>query len=98
MIQCVSRVMTLDLSENMLSRAKAETADPGVRYLPADLESLELPAQAFDLAYSSLALHYVEDFGRLVGRVFRGLGPGGHFVLTIGTPIYTASMKAGRHT
>jgi SAM-dependent methyltransferase len=95
MSQGAASVLGVDLSENMLSRAKAETADPGVRYLPADLESLELPEQAFDLAYSSLALHYVEDFGRLVVRVFCGLGPGGHFVFSIEHPIYTASMKAG---
>lgn len=32
------------------------TVDPGVTYLRADLDRLELPAAAFALAYSSLAL------------------------------------------
>ena len=63
MIQGAASVVGVDLSENMLSRARVETADPAVRYIRADLESLDLPENAFDLAYSSLALHYVEDFG-----------------------------------
>lgn len=94
-IQGAAGVLGVDLSENMLSRARAETADPGVRYLRADLESLELPAEAFDLAYSSLALHYVEDFARLVGGVFRALVPGGHFAFSIEHPIYMASTSPG---
>ncbi len=68
MSQGAAGVLGVDLSENMLSRARAETADPGVRYLRADLESLELPEAAFDVAYSSLALHYVEDFAQTRGR------------------------------
>jgi SAM-dependent methyltransferase len=91
--QGAASVLGVDLSENMLPRARAETADPRVRYRRADLEGLELPHQTFDLAYSSLALHYVEDFGRLVGAVFRSLTPHGHFVFSIEHPIYMASMK-----
>jgi SAM-dependent methyltransferase len=94
-IQGAADVLGIDLSENMLLRASAETADPGVRYLRADLESLELPEEAFDLAFSSLALHYVEEFGRLVGEVFRALGSGGHFVFSVEHPIYMAAMRPG---
>jgi SAM-dependent methyltransferase len=93
--QGAASVLGVDLSENMLSRARAETADPGVQYLRADLESLELPHETFDLAYSSLALHYVQDFRRLVGEVFRALVSGGHFVFSIEHPIYMASMRPG---
>jgi ubiquinone/menaquinone biosynthesis C-methylase UbiE len=75
--QGAASVLGVDLSENMLARARAETADPRVHYQRADLEGLELPQETFDVAYSSLALHYVEDFGRLVGAVFRSLTPHG---------------------
>ena len=95
MTQGAAQVLAVDLSENMLSRARAETADPGVRYLRADLESLELPEETFDLAYSSLALHYVEGFGRLVGDVFQALVSGGHFVFSIEHPIFMASTSPG---
>jgi SAM-dependent methyltransferase len=66
-----------------------------VLYLQADLESVQLPEEAFDLAYSSLAFHYVEDFGRLATGVFRALVSGGHFVFSIEHPIYMASTSPG---
>ena len=91
--QGAASVLGVDLSENMLARAREETADRHVRYLRADLETLDLRAESFDLAYSSLALHYVEDFGRLIGEVSRALVAGGHFVFSIEHPIYMASIK-----
>lgn len=94
-MQGAAHVLGVDLSENMLSRARAETADLAVQYVKADLESLELPEAAFDLAYSSLTFHYIEDFGRLVRTVFRGLVPGAHFVFTIEHPIYMAPTRPG---
>jgi SAM-dependent methyltransferase len=93
MTQGAASVLGVDLSENMLSRARAETADPSVRYFRADLESLELSEEAFDLAYSSLALHYVEDLERLVAVIVRALVFGGHFVFSIEHPIYMASTS-----
>jgi SAM-dependent methyltransferase len=89
-MQGAADVLALDLSENMLARAKAETADEHVRYEIADVESLVLPANAFDLAYSSLTFHYIVDFVRLVRMVFDALVPGGHFIFTIEHPIYMA--------
>jgi SAM-dependent methyltransferase len=95
MTEGAASVLGVDLSENMLSRARAETVDPQVRYLRADLDGLELPHEAFDVAYSSLALHYVEDFQRLVGVVSCALVSRGHFVFSIEHPIYMASMNPG---
>src|SRR3546814_621111 len=62
-----------------------------IEYRIADLEALALPEEAFDLAYSALAFHYVEDFGRLVRTVHRSLVPDAHFVFTIEHPIYMAA-------
>lgn len=86
-------VLGIDLSVSMLARARAETVEPAVRYLAADLESLELPAAGFDLAYSSLALHYVEDFDRLAREVRRSLRRGGRFVFSVEHPIYMAPSR-----
>ena len=83
-------VLGIDLSENMIARARADTDDLAVEYRIADLESLALSEQSFDLAYSALAFHYIVDFSRLVAAVHRGLRPGAHFVFTIEHPIYMA--------
>ncbi|TJV05207.1 MAG: class I SAM-dependent methyltransferase [Mesorhizobium sp.] len=88
-------VLGLDLSEKMLARARAASPDPGIAYERADLDQLSLPQGAFDLAYSSLALHYVEDVARLFGTVHRALSPGGHFVFSTEHPIYMAPTKPG---
>jgi len=46
-------VLGVDLSENMLARARAQTQDPKVTYYLADIENLELPDASFDLVYST---------------------------------------------
>ncbi|MDQ8729401.1 methyltransferase domain-containing protein [Bradyrhizobium sp. LHD-71] len=84
-----------DLSEKMIARAKADTSDPNIVYTIADLDRLELPEASFDFAYSSLALHYVVDFERLIRAVHRALLPDSQFVFTIEHPIYMAPSRPG---
>ena len=64
-------VLGLDVSANMLARARETTPDPAIVYRQADLETLELPAASFDLAYSSLTLHYIEKLAALFATVHR---------------------------
>lgn len=90
-----ARVLGLDISERMLARAREETRDKAIAYERADLEQLDLPQAAFDLAYSSLALHYVEDLGRFFATVHRALVPGARFVFSIEHPIFMAARRPG---
>ncbi|MFQ3452431.1 class I SAM-dependent methyltransferase [Bradyrhizobium sp. UFLA01-814] len=90
--QGATSVLGLDLSENMISRAKADTHDPEIEYRIADLETVELPGAAFDLAYSALTFHYIRDFSRLVRMVHQALVPGAHMVFTIEHPIFMAAV------
>jgi SAM-dependent methyltransferase len=93
--QGAAQVLGLDLSEKMLARARAATADTAIAYARADLERVDLPEGGFGLAYSSLALHYVEDLGRLLASVHRALVPGGHLVFSVEHPVYTAPTRPG---
>jgi len=86
-------VLGIELSEKMLARARADTSDAAITYQQTDMESLTLPSDAFDLAYSSLALHYVENLNRLMSRVYRSLVPGGSLVFSAEHPIYTAPAE-----
>ena len=52
------------------------------------MEDIDFPDAAFDVALSSLALHYVADFGRMAEKVHRWLAPGGEFVFSI-EDVYT---------
>ena len=82
-------VLGLDVSANMLARAREMTSDAAITYRQADLETLDLPAASFDLAYSSLTLHYLEKLGALFATVHRALAPGGYFVFSAEHPLYT---------
>ncbi len=83
-------VLGIDLSERMLERAAAATADHRITYQRQDLDVVELPEGAFDVAYSSLALHYLSDLARILATIRGSLVPGGAFVFSIEHPIYSA--------
>jgi SAM-dependent methyltransferase len=93
--QGAASVLGLDLSERMLDRARASTDDAAIAYLRADLNRPSLPEAAFDLAYSSLVLHYLEDLPALLAALHRALRPGGHFVFTAEHPVFTAPSRPG---
>jgi SAM-dependent methyltransferase len=89
------RVLGVDVSERMLARAKAETDDAAITYARADLEHLIVAPATFDLAYNSLALHYIEDLPGLLARVHAALVPGGRLVFSVEHPIFTAPSRPG---
>lgn len=88
-------VLGIDVSDNMLARAGADTRIASVSYRKADLEQLELGIDEFDVAYSSLTFHYLVDLARLFSTVHRGLVPGGAFVFSVEHPIFTAPSSPG---
>jgi SAM-dependent methyltransferase len=88
-----AEVLGIDVSEKMLARARADTADPAIVYRCADLETIELPHDGFDVVYSSLAFHYIADIARLLAQVRGALVPGGRLVFSAEHPIYTAPSE-----
>ncbi|MFZ3234827.1 MAG: class I SAM-dependent methyltransferase [Stellaceae bacterium] len=93
--QGAGSVLGVDVSEKMLARARSDTADAAISYLRADMEHLDLPAASFDLAYSSLALHYVADLAGMVTAVHRALASGGQLIFSVEHPIFTAPTHPG---
>lgn len=99
--QGAKSVLGLDVSEKMLARAREKTveADGGeagrIEYKRQDLETLELPKESFDLAYSSLAFHYIHDFERLLNAIHAALVSGAKLVFSIEHPIFLAPRVPG---
>ena len=91
--QGAAHVLGIDVSNRMLARSRAATADPAITYTRADMEQLELPAEAFDLVYSSLALHYVKNLSGLMSQAYRSLVRGGILVFSVEHPIFTAPAQ-----
>lgn len=86
------KVVGIDLSEKMLAIAKAESADEKIEYLHMDMTDIRSLDQTFDLIYSSLAFHYVEDFARLAKDMFSLLNDGGYLLFSQEHPIKTATI------
>ena len=93
--QGAEQVLGLDVSQKMLARAKEMTSSSAITYAIADLEQLDLPGAAYDLAYSSLAFHYIADLPGLFARIHRALKPGGRLVFSIEHPIFMAPRQPG---
>jgi ubiquinone/menaquinone biosynthesis C-methylase UbiE len=85
-----AQVLGIDVSEKMLAQARATTSDTEITYTRADMERLELAPAAFDVVYSSLALHYIANLDTLLSQVHRSLVEGGSLVFSVEHPIYTA--------
>ncbi len=85
-----AEVLGIDLSERMLTRARTETSTTTVSYQQRDLDHVTLPSDAFDVAYSSLTLHYLEDLATFLVKVHAALRAGGVFVFSVEHPMFTA--------
>lgn len=83
-------VLGTDISQKMLETARERNPGPSIEYRRAAMEDLRLPDSSFDVVLSSLAFHYVKDFGPLVGNIGRWLTPGGSFVFSVEHPVFTA--------
>jgi len=59
------------------------------------LDEFQIPAASFDVAYSSLAIHYLANLDRLFATVYSGLVPGGRFVFSVEHPVFTAPSNPG---
>jgi SAM-dependent methyltransferase len=93
--QGADSVLGLDVSHKMLEQARNTTSAANIQYARADLEQLDLPAGSFDLAYSSLALHYIKDLPGLFATLHAALKPGSRFVFSIEHPIFMAPRNPG---
>ena len=88
--QGAQSVLGVDASQKMLARAATLTGDPAIVFRHAGIEEEQFEAGAFDVAVSSLTLHYVERFDLVAAKVFACLAPGGAFAISVEHPICTA--------
>ncbi|MBK5416741.1 class I SAM-dependent methyltransferase [Pseudomonas sp. TH31] len=93
--QGADSVLGLDVSQKMLEQARNTTSAANIQYARADLEQLDLPAGSFDLAYSSLALHYIKDLPGLFATLHAALKPGSRFVFSIEHPVFMTPRNPG---
>ncbi len=74
----------------MLEVAGQRNSDQRIEYRHAAIEDLNFEEGAFDIVLSSLAFHYVRDFGTLVKRIALWLKKDGKFVFSVEHPVFTS--------
>ena len=92
------RVVGVDISQKMLEIARKENAHEKISYLNMAMEDISAIDEKFDIAVSSLALHYVEDFEGVVKNIHSLLNEGGMFVFSQENPIVTCHSGGNRWT
>lgn len=85
------RSLGIDISEKLLEEARA--AYPACEFALMDMEKLQLPDESFDFAYSSYAIHYIEDWSKVFCEVYRVLKPGTNFLFSCGHPVSSAMVE-----
>lgn len=92
------RVVGVDISQKMLEIARRENVHERISYLNMAMEDISAIDERFDIAVSSLALHYVEDFEGVVKNIHSLLNEGGVFVFSQENPIVTCHSGGSRWT
>lgn len=81
-------VSAIDLSEGQIRIAQEHY--PAVDFKVMDISKLDYPDKLFDIAYSSLAMHYVRDWDRALQEVHRVLKADGRFLFSCIHPFESA--------
>jgi SAM-dependent methyltransferase len=85
-----ARYLGIDGSERMVEVAHATLRGTAGEVERGDIEDFAAPPGAFDLVVARMALHYVEDVGRVLSACRFALAPGGRVVLTVIHPVITS--------
>lgn len=86
-----SYYLGIDSSESMIRKAKAENAGDNIEYKLMNLDDLDSFECRFDLAYSSLVFHYIDDFDKLLRAIHSILNNDGILLFSQMHPIISAS-------
>jgi ubiquinone/menaquinone biosynthesis C-methylase UbiE len=83
--QGASDSVGIDITPELIAIAKKSY--PECEFRVMDMEQLDFPSESFDFAYSSLAVHYVEDWTKVFRNVFKILKPGSNFLFSCGNHV-----------
>lgn len=86
------RVVGIDISEGLIDIAKKTY--PDLEFHVMDMEHLDFPPETFDLAFSSLTMHYIDDWSASLQSIHKVLKKDGIFLFSITHPFFSAMQKS----
>ncbi len=90
-------VVGIDISQKMLAVAEQENSRPNIDYINLSMTEISSLSESFDLVYSSLAFHYIEDLDKLMRDIVGLLNKDGILLFSQEHPVYTASENGQGH-
>lgn len=91
--QGATRSVGIDLSDELIDIASSSY--PECEFKVMDMEHIDFPDQFFDFVYSSLAIHYVDDWKNVFFSINRILKTGGNFLFSCGHPVKFSMTEIG---
>lgn len=88
--QGAQSVVGIDQSKKMLEVAKEKFNSSKISYILSSIEDIDFQKNSFDIVISSLALHYVKDYDRLIQKISEMVKVGGRILFTVEHPTFTA--------
>ncbi len=80
------KVVGIDISKELIKKAKANY--PDIEFHIMNLKELKFPDSSFDFVYSSLALHYVKDWIKLLKNINKTMKKGSVFLFSTHDPVF----------
>jgi len=90
--QGASYILGTDISSNMINIAKENVKNEKCQFKVLAMEDISKIEDKFDLVVSSLAVHYVEDFEKLLHDIYNLLNENGYFIFSQEHPIGTGTI------
>ncbi len=91
----VKSIIGIDISKEMIKKAKKKY--PDIKFQVMDMGNLSFKNSTFDFIYSSLALHYVDNFRDVLEGISKILKKEGTFLFSMPHPVNWGSQKKIRN-
>ena len=85
------KVIGIDISKGLIEVAKKNY--PEIEFFVMDMEKLRFENDSFDFVYSSLVMHYVKNWTRVLQEVKRVLKKNGVFLFSTHNPVYWSAER-----
>lgn len=88
-----SKVLGIDISKKMLDVANSNNKRENVSFMYLDMNNIDQLNEKYDVAISSLSVHYIKDFRKLLHNIHDLLNDEGIFIFSQEHPLTTAPIS-----
>lgn len=92
-VQGAAGVTAIDPSSKMLQEAKVKNGHPAIEFVQTALEDAAFEKERYDIAVSSLVMHYVANYDAVIQSIHASLKEDGILLFSTEHPIVTARKE-----